>query len=305
MGAYSIRDLERLSGIKAHTIRIWEKRYGLIEPHRTNTNIRTYCDSELKKLLNVSMLNRSGIKISKIAGFTQEEITDKINQLTNVVSDVESQIEGLTIAMIEFDEIKFERILSRSIIQNGFEKTIIQLIYPFLVKIGLMWQTSAINPAREHFITNLIRQKVIVAIDGQINAVNEDAGKLLFFLPEGEMHEIGILFFAYLAKNRGHQVIYLGQSVPTADIAEMVSVRSFDALITAFVSSINNKSILSYIEILSEKTGHIPLLISGLQTENLTGELPQNVTVISSPGQFVNELGKMTGRGEEEVNGKR
>jgi len=226
MGAYSIRDLERLSGIKAHTIRIWEKRYGLIEPHRTNTNIRTYCDSELKKLLNVSMLNRSGIKISKIAGFTQEEITDKINQLTNVVSDVESQIEGLTIAMIEFDEIKFERILSRSIIQNGFEKTIIQLIYPFLVKIGLMWQTSAINPAREHFITNLIRQKVIVAIDGQINAVNEDAGKLLFFLPEGEMHEIGILFFAYLAKNRGHQVIYLGQSVPTADIAEMVSVRS-------------------------------------------------------------------------------
>jgi DNA-binding transcriptional MerR regulator len=293
MGAYSIRDLERLSGIKAHTIRIWEKRYGLVEPQRTITNIRTYCDSELKKLLNISILNRSGIKISKIARLSSKEIADKINQITRHEVDAQSQIEGLTIAMIEFDEVRFERILARSIIQFGFEGTIIKIIYPFLVKIGLMWQTGVINPAQEHFIFNLIRQKIFVAIDDQINTENADTRHLLFFLPEGEMHEMGILFFAYLAKKRGHQIIYLGQSVPMADVSEMVRFRSFDALITAFVSSMNSNNILSYIEGLSEKAGNVPLFISGLQVENLTNDLPSNVTIISSPGQFVEELEKM------------
>jgi DNA-binding transcriptional MerR regulator len=293
MGAYSIRDLERLSGIKAHTIRIWEKRYGLVEPQRTTTNIRTYCDSELKKLLNISILNRSGIKISKIARLSSKEIADKINQITRHEVDAQSQIEGLTIAMIEFDEVRFERILARSIIQFGFEGTIIKIIYPFLVKIGLMWQTGVINPAQEHFIFNLIRQKIFVAIDDQINTENADTRHLLFFLPEGEMHEMGILFFAYLAKKRGHQIIYLGQSVPMADVSEMVRFRSFDALITAFVSSMNSNNILSYIEGLSEKAGNVPLFISGLQVENLTNDLPSNVTIISSPGQFVEELEKM------------
>ncbi len=297
MGAYSIRDLERLSGIKAHTIRIWEKRYGLVEPQRTTTNIRTYCDSELKKLLNISMLNRNGFKISKIARLSPGEITEKVNQIARHNVDAQGQIEGLTIAMIEFDEVMFERILARSIIQFGFEETIIKIIYPFLVKIGLMWQTGVINPAQEHFIFNLIRQKVLVAMDGQINAENADTRHLLFFLPEGEMHELGILFFAYLAKKRGYKVIYLGQSVPMADIVEMVRFKSFDALITAFVSAINSSSILTYIQALSEKTGNIPLFISGMQVETFTRELPPHVTLLSSPVSFAEELEKMRGDG--------
>lgn len=297
MGAYSIRDLERLSGIKAHTIRIWEKRYGLVEPQRTTTNIRTYCDSELKKLLNISTLNRSGFKISKIAHLTSKEIADMINQISRHEVDEQSQIEGLTVAMIDFDEVRFERILSRSIVRFGFEETVIKIIFPFLVKIGLMWQTGIINPAQEHFITSLIRQKIFVAIDGQFNTENADTRHFLCFLPEGEMHELGVLFSAFLAKKRGHQVIYLGQSVPLADITEMVQFKSYDALITAFVSSIHSKNILSYIQALSEKTGNIPLLISGMQVESLSKDLPSNVIIISSPGHFVEELEKMRGNG--------
>ena len=227
MAAYSIRDLERLSGIKAHTIRIWEKRYGLIEPRRTMTNIRTYCDTELKKILNVSVLNRNGLKISKIARMSPQEIADQIGRISHLVPDEQSQIEGLTMAMIDFDENRFERIIARSVIQFGFEDTIIKIIYPFFVKIGLMWQTGTVNPAQEHFVTNLVRQKVMVAIDNHFNPDNANAKHFLFFLPEGELHELGILFFAYLAKKRGHQIIYLGQSVPMSDLAELLQCQAF------------------------------------------------------------------------------
>lgn len=291
MSAYSIKDLERLSGIKAHTIRIWEKRYKLIEPKRTTSNIRTYCDSELKKLLNISILYRNGFKISKLSALTDKEIADKINQIAIHDTDVQSQIEGLTIAMTEFDEIKFERILARAIIQYGFEETIIRIIYPFIVKVGLMWQTSCINPAREHFITNLIRQKVFVAIDGLLSDEKKDSKKFLFFLPEGEFHELGILFFAYMAKKRGHQIIYLGQSVPLNDIIDTVNSKPIDILVTAFVSSVNSISdITEFTNTLSEKTGNLPLYIAGAQAINIDKKLPVHIKVIASPNQFADEL---------------
>jgi MerR family transcriptional regulator, light-induced transcriptional regulator len=294
MAVYSIRDLEKLSGIKAHTIRIWEKRYKLIEPQRTSTNIRTYCDTELKKILNISILNRHGIKISKIAQLTFKEINDKINQITERVTDSQSQIESLTIAMIEFDEIRFEHVLARSIIQFGFEDTIIKIMYPFLIKIGLMWQTGSVNPAQEHFISNLARQKIFVAIDGQINAENPASIHFLFFLPEGELHELGLLFYAYLAKKRGHHVVYLGQSVPLPDLAETLRNKSFDVLVTAFVSSISQNDLLAYVQQISEKSGRKPLFLSGSQTRNLGDNLPENVKIIASPQQFIEVL-------EEEV----
>jgi DNA-binding transcriptional MerR regulator len=292
MAAYSIRDLERLSGIKAHTIRIWEKRYGLIEPRRTMTNIRTYCDTELKKILNVSILNRNGLKISKIARMSTLEITDQIGRITHFAPDVQSQIEGLTIAMIDFDESRFERIIARSVIQFGFDDTIIKIIYPFFVKIGLMWQTGSVNPAQEHFVTNLVRQKVMVAIDNQFNAESADAKHFLFFLPEGEWHELGILFFAYLAKKRGYQIVYLGQSVPVSDLAELLRVRPFDGLVTAFVSSLSGGDMQGYVKMLSEVSGSVPVFISGIQVEHLDKNLPSHFTVITSPGHFIEVLDK-------------
>jgi len=294
MATYTIKDLEKLSGIKAHTIRIWEKRYGLIEPERTSTNIRTYCDLDLKRLLNISLLNQNGLKISKIARLSNDELSDKINHLQQNSTDTESQIKSLTIAMIELDEEKFEKIISRAVIQLGFEDTIIKVIYPFFQKIGIMWQTGIINPAQEHFVSNLIRQKLIVAIDSQINLNHSNYRSFILFLPEGELHELGLLFYAYLIKKRGHRLIYLGQSLPMNDLIEVTRLRPSDYIVTAFISSINGQDIYLYIRNLSERLKNETIFISGSQTEILTGKLPSNVKTVSSPLEFIDILDKIS-----------
>ncbi len=293
MATYTIRDLEKLSGIKAHTIRIWEKRYNIIAPTRTATNIRNYCDTELKKLLNISLLNRNGLKISKLASLSDDEIHEKINQLIHRYSDTESLVENLTIAMIELDEGKLDKILSRAIMQLGFEETIIKILYPFLIRIGVMWQTGVINPAQEHFITNLIRQKLMVAVDALITANNPDSKIFILFLPEGEYHELGLLFFYYLVKRRGHQVIYLGQSVPFNDLIEAKKLKFPNYLVTAFVSYINGKDIIKYAKSLTENFTEQTIYLSGGQISNIQDKLPANIKVISSPGDFRNELNKI------------
>lgn len=293
MATYTIRDLEKLSGIKAHTIRIWEKRYNIIAPARTATNIRNYCDTELRKLLNISLLNRYGIKISKLAKLSENEINEKINQLIQSYSDTESVIKNLTVAMVELDQPKVEKILSRAIMQSGFEETIIKVLYPFLIKIGVMWQTGVINPAQEHFITNLFRKKLMVAIDALITANNPNSKTFFLFLPEGEYHEIGLLFFYYLVKRRGHQVIYLGQSVPFNDLIETKKLKHPNYLVTAFVSYINGKDIAKYARTLAEKFTEQIIYLSGHQTSNIEDKLPDNIKIISSPADFRNELNKI------------
>ena len=295
MATYTIRDLEKLSGIKAHTIRIWEKRYGLIEPQRTSTNIRTYCDLDLKRLLNISLLNHNGFKISRIARLSNDELSEKIYHLQQNSTDTESQIKSLTIAMMELDEDKFEKITSRAIIQLGFEDTIIKVIYPFFQQIGIMWQTGIINPAQEHFVSNLIRQKMIMAIDSQITVNSPDHKSFMLFLPEGELHELGLLFFAYLIKKRGHRLIYLGQSVPMNDLIEAAKLKPVDYIVTAFVSSINDQDILLYLKNLSDRLKNESVLISGSQVTNLPDKLPSNVKIVLSPVEFLNILDKITG----------
>jgi len=266
----------------------------MIAPQRTSTNIRTYCDSELKKLLNISILNRNGLKISKIAQLSQDEIITKINQFTREVTSTESQVESLTVAMIDLDELRFEQVLARSIIQFGFEDAVTRVLYPFFVRIGLMWQTGSINPAQEHFISNLVRQKFFVAIDGLI--INDKPGALrfVFFLPEGELHEIGLLFFCYLAKKRGHHTLYLGQSVPLNDLADITRIHKVDYLVTAFITSFNGNDMIEYAKKLSLLFSDTNILISGSKISNLSNELPANILPISSPRQFLEELDKLT-----------
>jgi DNA-binding transcriptional MerR regulator len=290
MANYTIKDLERLSGIKAHTIRIWEKRYGLVEPERTLTNIRTYCDAELRKLLNISILNRNGYKISRIAKLSHEEITDNINKLTENPTDTESQIENLAIAMIDLDETKFEKILSRSIIQLGFEDTVIRVLNPFLIRIGIMWQTGSINPAQEHFVSNLIRQKILVAIDSQISGETPDSKTFLLFLPEGENHELGLLFANYMIRKRGHRVIYLGQNVPLSDLEEIIKIKHVDFLLTAFVTNASNLDIIKYLAKLDAISKSKPIYLSGEQVITYKDKLPKNQKILESPQSFISEL---------------
>ena len=278
---------EKLSGIKAHTLRIWEKRYSLVKPKRTDTNIRFYDDEDMKKILNVAFLNRNGYKISHIAQLDNEEINSKINDIARKSKDTENIIDKLVIAMIDLDEKKFDKLLSNAIMQNGFENTVLYSIYPFFQRIGILWQTGAINPAQEHFISNLVRQKLIVAIDGIIENDVENAKRFILYLPEGELHEIGLLFYYYLLKKRGHRVIYLGQTVPFEDLETVAEIRPCDFLVTSFNSSMTGINVYNYLNKLSGKFQKQTILFSTFEDENLNGNLPQNIHRITNALDFV------------------
>ncbi len=222
MGKYSIHELEKLSGIKAHTIRVWEKRHNIVVPSRTETNIRYYSDEDLKKILKISMLSNYGLRISQIADLSGADIILRIRQLSNEKLDINIYISQLIICMIDFDERDFEKLLADYIAKLGFEKTLLEIIYPFLTKIGVLWRNDNISSIQEHFISNLIRQKIVVAIDGILNKSTPVAPRVVLFLPENEMHEIGLLFFHYLLKSMGFRTYYLGQYVPLKDLEDSV-----------------------------------------------------------------------------------
>ncbi|MEL7120513.1 MAG: MerR family transcriptional regulator, partial [Bacteroidota bacterium] len=228
MAVYSIRDLEKLSGIKAHTIRIWEQRYGIIVPQRTKTNIRYYEDEDLKYLLNIALLNKNGIKISKIAKMSKGEVAEKVAAISEINFEYGTQLDALTISMIEMDEFKFDRIISTNIQQLGFERTMIEIIYPFLDKLSLLWLTGSINPVQENFMSYLIRQKIIVAIDEEPLVSGKNVPKFIIYLPEGEKQELTLLFMHYLLKARRNQVIYLGQDISIIDLKDACKIHQPD-----------------------------------------------------------------------------
>ncbi len=290
---YSINDLEKITGIKAHTIRIWEKRYNVVDPERTETNIRYYNDSDLKKLLNISTLNKHGFKISEIVKMGNDRLCEKIVEISNASNDYESYINNLIVSMIELDEDKFEKVLSSSIIKMGFEKTVTSIIYHFLEKVGVLWQVGTINPAQEHFITNLIRQKIIIAIDGQDNNLRSDAKTFLLFLPENELHELGLLFYTYVIKKAGHKVIYLGQSVPMKDVLEVIKIRKADYILTYFVAALETKVIPDYLKAISEGFDHKDIFIAGYQIQQIPGDLPRNIKPLQDAEEFKSYLNRI------------
>lgn len=291
MADYSIKDLEKLSGIQAHTIRIWEKRYQLVRPKRTNTNIRVYSDEDLKRLLNVAILNNNGLKISKIARLSEHEIREKILNLTEDTRKAENQVDALVLSMIELNELKFEKLLSRMVLQIGFEDSITKVIYPFLNKVGILWQTGNINPAQEHFITNLIRQKLFVAIDSILGDEHPDKKRFILFLPEGELHDIGLLFYTYIIKKSGHRVIYLGQSVPFQDLTEVNRIQPSQYLLTAFTTSISGEDLSEYLQLLSETFPEQQIFYIIGQTNAVSGlKKLQNVSGVDDHEAFARFL---------------
>jgi len=280
MGQYSIKELEQLSGIKAHTIRIWEKRHKIIEPSRTATNIRYYSDLDLKKIINVSLLNTYGIKISKIADMSLDDVNKKVLEISELQNDKGVHIDQMVIAMIDMEEELFEKILNNLILRFGFEKTITEIIYPFLEKIGILWQTQNITPAHEHFISNLIRQKIIVAIDG-LPIPPKNSKKILLFLPEGEMHELGLLFYHFLIRKSGYRTYYLGQNVPHEDLISVYKVHQPDFMLTSITSNLT-VSIEKYLEQLANDFGQTKILASGYQVQKFNGCKKGNIQTFST-----------------------
>ncbi len=276
MNAFTIKDLENLSGIKAHTIRIWEQRYSFLNPQRTNTNIRFYNNDELKIILNISLLNKYGYKISHINRMSADEIKEKILSLSQVQAQQERILNELIQYMIDLNSNAFETALDSYIFSRGIEKTITYIIFPFLERIGILWATSNINPAQEHLVTNIIRQKLIVGIENTISHLHVNKTVLLF-LPEGEHHELGLLFIYYLLKNRGAKVLYIGSDSPVKDIEYAAKLAKPDLLFTHLTSVPPNFDFEKYISKITLHIPNIPFIISGQLTQHYKKKLPPNV----------------------------
>jgi MerR family transcriptional regulator, light-induced transcriptional regulator len=287
---YSIKDLEKLCGIKAHTIRIWEQRYGVIKPERTDTNIRYYQDNDLKLLLNIALLNRNGLRISKIAEMSETEIAEQVAAISEVDFGHNTQLDALTIAMIEMDEYKFDRIISTNIQQLGFEETMLQVIYPFLDKLSVLWLTGSINPVQENFMSYLIRQKIIAAIDNEPIALGKNIKKFLIYLPEGETQELSLLFMQYVLKARKNRVFYLGLNVSVNDLADACQIHKPDYIFTMITETFSKNPVQKYVDELSTTFKDCKILLSGYQVVAQNVRSAENIKVLRSLDETVEFL---------------
>ncbi len=290
MAIYSIKDLEKLSGIKAHTIRVWEQRYGIIVPRRTKTNIRYYEDDDLKLLLNIALLNKNGTKISKIAEMSSEEIVEKVAEISEINGKFGTQLDALTLSMIEMDEHKFDRIISANMRQLGFERTMLEIIYPFLDKLNLLWLTGSMSPVQENFISYLIRQKIIVAIDEEPLVSGDNVQKFMIYLPEGEKQELSLLFMHYLLKSKGYQVIYLGLGVGIADLKDAYSIHRPDFIFTMITETFAKEPVQHYVDKLSNAFPYCSILLSGYQLAIQEVVDKSNIHILKSLNQALDFL---------------
>jgi DNA-binding transcriptional MerR regulator len=260
---YSIKDLERISGIKAHTLRIWEQRYNILTPERTQTNIRYYNNYNLKKIINVALLNNNGFKISAIAKMSDSELLKEVERFLNDYKKESDQVDHLVLCLMDLDESKFEQIMNNAIIHFGFEDTMEKIIFPFFRQMGNLWLLGIINPAQEHYISNLIRQKIIVGIDRITTRPGIQARKILLYLPQLELHEMGLLYAHYLSKLRGHQCFYLGQSVPLEDLTAICKQLKPDQILSIYTAPNAEIDLNEYLHACAQQIPDIPFLISG------------------------------------------
>lgn len=230
---FSIKDLENLSGIKAHTIRIWEKRYNLLQPERSETNIRNYSLASLQKLLNVAYLNHNGVKISKIAKLKEGDIPSSVREIASRGKIEHHAINSFKIAMLNFDQVLFYNTYNGLLEDKSFRTIFYEIFLPLLNEIGLLWQTDTISPAHEHFLTVHIKQKLLINIEKLQNLEPKPISKtFVLYLPMNEIHDIGLLFINYELRSRGFHTIYLGESVPVENLPDVLEI--FDEL--TFVS---------------------------------------------------------------------
>jgi len=290
---FTIKDLSQLSRIKPHTLRVWEQRYGILKPKRTDSNIRQYNQDELKMLLNIAILYDNGIKISHIVKLSEVELSSEVKNLASQKSQTTTQVQGLVVAMLELDEDRFNQLLTHNVLAVGMEETIINIVYPFLQHIGILWQTNTINPAQEHFITNLIRQKLIVAIDGiPQGRVRADCKKFMLYLPEGELHEISLLFACYLIKLNGHKCFYLGQSLPLSDLALVQTTHKADVIFTIITATPCMEDVQPYLNNLKKSVPDAEVWLTGYQIISQELFFPLNFIAIKDTQQMKEMLAK-------------
>ena len=278
--SFTIKELETLSGIKAHTIRIWEQRYQFLKPSRTSTNIRRYNNEELKTLLTVALLNKYGYKISRIDEMPPDKRTEAALQLSEPDARQEFIINELIGSMIDLRSVAFEKLLDAQIASNGVEETVTGVIFTFLERVGILWQTNRLRPVQEHVTTSIIRQKIIHAIEG-LAFPERESPLFVLFLPEGEFHELGLLYVYYLLRKNGLSALYLGANVPLKDLEYVVEVKRPEYLylhLTTFPQSRFNRLVQQV-----QKTADSgKLVLSGYMAQLYEKAAGENVILLQS-----------------------
>lgn len=277
---YTIKDLEQLSGIKSHTIRMWERRYKCFSPDRTKTNIRLYNDNHLKRLLNIAILLRTGKRISDVANLSDKELYNLVYQQTEGLDNTSLQMEHLMQAMIDLNEKSFLKIIEKATIKNGFDYTLENLISPFMEQIGLLWLTGIINPAREHFVSSLIKQKILAATDHLTQFLHPRSPIAVLALHEKELHEISLLMANYFSKKAGFRTIYLGQATPIDSLLEVLLHTHAKLFITAFITPQENQNIQNFLSKITITLPELNIFATGIQILENKYPLPNQVLVI-------------------------
>ena len=292
--SFSIKDLENLCGIKAHTIRIWEKRYNLLFPNRTETNIRTYSLENLQKLLNVTYLVNSGYKISRISKLNNQEINEYVRNIVSDNSTKNQAINSFKIAMLNYDLELFSETYTQLASKHNFRQIFIDIFIPLLKEIGLLWQTDTISPSHEHFITNLIKQKLLVSIEKlQYSKPTKTDKAFILFLPENEIHELGLLYINYEILLHGYKAIYLGPSIPLNSLSNLLSFHDNSVFISYFTIKPEKEHINQYLgdfnkTVCSDKMNELWVL--GKQILNTPKSNQKNHRYFDSINELISEL---------------
>ena len=277
MGQFSISDLENLSGIKAHTIRMWEQRYGILRPVRTATNIRTYCDDDLRRLLNVATLCSRGQRISQVAHLTDEELCQAVLQDCDSSHNYVPQVNALTEAMLAMDEQALCQQLLAAVQQLGFEQAFMQVVYPFLHRIGIMWQAGTVTPVHEHLVSSFLRQKLMAATDALPPVLPSQARRWALFLPEDELHDLALLFMNYCLRARGYHVLYLGHNLPLSELPAVCATYQPHAVCSVLTVVPERERVQAYFDDLRRMCpATILLVLYGPLTQQPDLRLPEN-----------------------------
>lgn len=297
---FSIKDLENLSGIKAHTIRIWEKRYDLFQPKRTHTNIRYYTTESLQKVLNVAFLNNNGYKISKISKLNNEDISELVKEIASKeLSKNDHSLNDLKMAMLTFDQQLFSKTYKELIGKKSFKDVFYDAFIPLLNEIGLLWQTDTITPAHEHFISTRIKQKILLNIEKNQDAPKNNCKKtFVFFLPENEIHDIGLLFINYKLINKGYETLFLGQSIPTDNLIDLLKFYNEIIFVSYFTVKPEKEHLDDYLQDFYQKllkNNDNELWVLGYMLHHLSiNNLPKKITAFSNIEELMNNLQKLS-----------
>lgn len=274
---FSIRDLSVISGVKAHTIRVWEKRYNLLQPERTGSNIRQYSNQQLRKLINVTTLLDAGLKISRIAEMQPDELdqfAERVVENDSVSDSCLLHIQELVLSMQQMEEYRFEKVFSSCVLRYGLKETFIDIIYPFLKKVGIMWCCDKILPAHEHFISSLIKQKLFTATDGRFTT-KEGGQTWLLALPQGEHHELGLLLAHFIIKSQSHRSIYLGADVPYVNLKPSADMTKATHILLFLIKKSDKEAMHTYLNQLQEDFKNTNILVasstSGIEAERFPG----------------------------------